>query len=276
MSTAAKTVRLRGALRSTTVWDHLVDLRRRMLACLGVLLVMTSLSWIFQGEILALFARPFLEAWTDAGLEGAPFNFGSPAEAFTAMLRIALIGGLAFSAPFVFWQLWGFIAPGLYKHQKRYVLPFAISSTILFVGGGYFGWRLVFPVAFKYLLSFGGDADPFWLFKDMPVVVQPMIMIGDYLDLVTHMLLGFGLIFEVPLIIFFLSLAGVVNYLQLIRWARWATVLTFVVAAIITPSPDAASQVMVAVPMLVLYGVSIVLAYFFGKPPSEAQRAHVT
>jgi sec-independent protein translocase protein TatC len=255
-----------------TIWDHLAELRRRLVICLVALLVTTSACWFFQGDLLAFFAKPYMDAWNEAQLQGDPFNFKSPAEGFLAMFRISLLGGIALGAPIVFWQLWGFIAPGLYKREKRYVLPFVASSTLLFVGGGYFGWRLVFPVAFKYLLSFGGTVDSFWVFKDIPVSVRPTVMISEYIEFVTHMLLGFGLIFEVPLIIFFLSLAGLVNYLQLIRWTRWVIVITFVVAAIITPSPDATSQVMMAVPMLVLYGASILLAYLFGKQPSEAQR----
>jgi sec-independent protein translocase protein TatC len=255
-----------------TIWDHLAELRRRLVICVITLLVTTSIGWAFQADLLAFFAKPYMEAWNEAQLQGDPFNFKSPAEGFLAMFRLSLLGGVALATPIIFWQLWGFIAPGLYKKEKRYVIPFVLSSTLLFVGGGYFGWRLIFPVAFKYLLSFGGTQEPFWLFKDQPVSVHPTVMLSEYIDFVSHMLLGFGAIFEVPLVIFFLSLAGLVNYLQLIRWTRWVIVITFVVAAIITPSPDATSQVMMAVPMLALYGLSILLAYLFGKPPTDAQR----
>jgi sec-independent protein translocase protein TatC len=138
------------------------------------------------------------------------------------------------------------------------------------VGGGYFGWKLVFPLAFNYLLSFGGKIEATWT-DPGDLALQPQIMISEYIDFVTRMLLGFGLIFEIPLLIFFLSVAGVVNYLHLIRYGRWFVMGAFVVAAIITP-PDITSQVMMGIPMVLLYGGSILLAYFFGKPPSDAQK----
>jgi sec-independent protein translocase protein TatC len=254
-----------------TIWDHLAELRKRVVIALLSLCVTTGVAWTFQGDLLAFFAKPYMDAWIDHGLQGDPFNFKTPAEGFLAMFQLSLLGGFALAAPIVFWQLWAFVAPGLYAREKRFVIPFVLSSTGLFLGGGYFGWKLVFPLAFKYLLSFGGSVETFWLFKDTPISVHPTVMISDYIQFVTRMLLGFGLVFEIPLLIFFLSLAGIVNYLQLIRFARWYIVGAFVVAAILTP-PEATSQVMMAVPMILLYGLSIGLAYFFGKPPTEAQR----
>lgn len=253
-----------------TIWDHLAELRTRLVWCIVTLVVTTSLAWNFQNDLLAFFAKPFLDAWHGRGLTGNPFNFKTPAEGFLAMFKLSLIGGGALSAPLIFYQLWAFVAPGLYSREKRFVIPFVVSSTGLFVGGGYFGWKLVFPLAFNYLLSFGGKIEP--TYGDVgELVVQPTIMISEYIDFVSRMLLGFGLIFEIPLLIFFLSVAGIINYLHLIRYARWFIVGAFVVAAIITP-PDVTSQVMMALPMVLLYGASILLAYFFGKPPSEEQK----
>ena len=254
-----------------TLWSHLAELRKRLVMCIVVLVVTTSVAWLFQADLLAFFAKPFLAAWESRGMTGDPFNFKSPAEGFLAMFKLSLLGGVALATPILFYQIWSFIAPGLYAREKKFVIPFVGCSSGLFVGGGYFGWKLVFPLAFNYLLSFGGQIEP--VFTDSPdLKVQPTIMLTEYIDFVTRMLLGFGLIFEIPLLIFFLSVAGVVNYLQLIRYGRWFVVVAFVASAIITP-PDITSQGMMAVPMVLLYTGSILLAYFFGKPPTDAQRA---
>ena len=254
-----------------TIWEHLGELRRRLVVCIVALVITTSIAWTFQGDLLAFFAAPFLDAWTSREMTGNPFNFKTPAEGFLAMFKLSLLGGAALCTPILFYQLWSFIAPGLYAREKKFVIPFVVSSTGLFVGGGYFGWKLVFPLAFNYLLSFAGKIEP--TFTEVTnLTVQPTIMISEYIDFVTRMLLGFGLIFEIPLLIFFLSIAGVVNYLQLLRYGRWFVVSAFVAAAIITP-PDITSQVMMAIPMVVLYSGSILLAYAFGKPPTDGQRA---
>jgi sec-independent protein translocase protein TatC len=253
-----------------TIWDHLAELRKRLVICIVVLVIATGVAWEFQADLLAFFAKPFLSAWHDRGMTGDPFNFKSPAEGFLAMFKISLLGGVVVSTPIIFYQLWAFVAPGLYSREKKFVIPFVASSTGLFVGGGYFGWKLVFPLAFNYLLSFGGKIEP--TFTDAPdLKVQPTIMLSEYIDVVTRMLLGFGLIFEIPLFIFFLSVAGIINYLHLIRYGRWFVLGSFVTSAIITP-PDVTSQVMMAIPMVVLYIGSIALAYVFGKPPTQEQK----
>ncbi len=253
-----------------TLWDHLAELRNRLVWCIVTLAVTTSIAWFFQGDLLAFFAKPFLDAWHQQGLTGNPLNFKTPAEGFLSMFKLSLIGGIVMGAPLVFYQLWSFVAPGLYSKEKRFVIPFVVCSTGLFVGGGYFGWKLVFPLAFKYLLGFGGKIDT--TFADSgDLALQPQIMISEYIDFVSRMLLGFGLIAEIPLLIFFLSVAGIINYLHLIRYGRWFVMGAFVCAAMITP-PDITSQVMMAIPMVVLYAVSILLAYFFGKPPTEEQK----
>jgi sec-independent protein translocase protein TatC len=256
-----------------TIWDHLSELRKRVIIILVVFVVCSGVAWEYRETLLAFMVKPYVDAWHDNGVPGeATLHFQSPAAAFFAYFKLSLLGGLAISSPIIFYQLWAFVAPGLYGREKRFVIPFVLSSSGLFVGGGYFGWRLAFPIAFKYLLGLGGGLDELLAFQDVKLTVTPTVMMGDYIDFVTRMLLGFGAIFEIPLIIFFLSVAGVVNYLQLIRFGRWYVVLTFLFAAIITPTPDISGQVLMAIPMLLLYAASILLAYFFGKPPTEAQR----
>ncbi len=256
-----------------SLWEHLAELRKRVIICMITLLITTGIVWTFRGDVFAFFAKPYADAWIDQGISSTPeVHFQTPAAGFLAYFKLSLLGGAALAAPILFYQVWAFVAPGLYAREKRYVIPFVVCSTGLFVGGGYFGWRLVFPMAFKYLLTFSGDVSGFWMFKDIELKVTPTVMMSEYIDFVTRMLLGFGIIFEIPLLLVFLSMTGVINYLHLIRYGRWFVVVAFLVAAILTP-PDATSQVMMALPMLVLYAASILLAYLFGKPPTDEQRA---
>jgi sec-independent protein translocase protein TatC len=249
-----------------TIWEHLSELRRRTVYTLIALAIGIAASWELREVILGYLVIPFRDAWLAEALPGeVKLHFQSPAAAFLGYFKISLYGGAVVAAPVIFYQIWAFVAPGLYAKEKKFVIPFVICSTGLFGGGGYFGWRAVFPVAFRYLLSLSGNL------KAVDVAVAPTVMLGDYIGFVTRMLLGFGLIFEIPLFIFFLSIAGIVNYLHLIRYGRWFVVGAFVASAIITP-PDVSSQLMMAVPMIILYIVSIGLAALFGNKPSEAQR----
>ncbi|MCK6587709.1 MAG: twin-arginine translocase subunit TatC [Polyangiaceae bacterium] len=249
-----------------TFWEHLDELRKRVVWSVVSFFVACFAAWEIREWMLGLLVKPFAESWKAQNLAGNPsLHFGAPSAAFMAYLKLTMIGGAAIAAPMVFYQLWSFIAPGLYAREKRFVIPFVLCSTLLFVGGGYFGWRLAFPITFDYFLSMSGTVGA------EAVVITPTVMMGEYLDFCAQMLLAFGIIFEIPLFILFLSVAGIVNYLQLIRFGRWFILVAFVLAAILTP-PEATSQVMMAVPMCLLYGISIGVAWLFGKPPTEAQR----
>ncbi|HHH30322.1 MAG TPA: twin-arginine translocase subunit TatC [Polyangiaceae bacterium] len=255
-----------------TIWEHLAELRKRLIIIIIVLVVAAGLAWEIRETLLAFLVKPYVDAWRENGVPGNPMlHFQTPAAAFMAYFKLSLLGGAVIAAPIIFYQLWAFVAPGLYAKEKKFVIPFVISSTLLFVGGGYFGWKLAFPLAFKYLLGLGGSLSQIVLPLDVELAVTPTVMMGDYISFVTRMLLGFGLIFEIPLFIFFLSVAGIINYLHLIRYGRWFVVAAFLVAAMLTP-PDITSQTMMALPMIALYVLSILLAYIFGKPPTDAQR----
>jgi sec-independent protein translocase protein TatC len=250
-----------------TIWEHLDELRSRVIRALIAYVVGASVAWTFRDEILAWMWKPYAESWRAQKIPGDPtLNFAAPSDAFKAYLNLSLIGGLMISAPVIFYQLWAYIAPGLYKKEKKYVLPFVFFSTVLFVGGGLFGWRVAFPLTFDYLLSLAGTA------QDIGLAIRPVVMMGEYIDFVSRMLVGFGICFELPLFILFLSIAGLVNYLQLIRFGRWFILIAFTVGAIFTP-PDTTSQIAMSVPLCVLYFLSIGLAYIFGKRPSKEQIA---
>lgn len=242
-----------------TFWEHLDELRSRLIRAVLAFLVGGVVAWIYREKLLLWLVTPFMDAWNSNQLGGkAALHFPAPASLFLAYVKLALLGGFVMAFPIILYQIWAFVAPGLYTREKKLAIPFVISSCALFVLGGYYGWRLAFPIAFQYLLGFSG-----------PVGVEgfevtPTVMIGDYIEFVTYMLLGFGAGFELPVLIFFLSLAGVVNHKQLIKFFRYFIVVAFVLGAVLTP-PDILSQVILAVPLCVLYGISIGIAWIIDR-----------
>jgi len=247
-------------------WEHLDELRRRLIYSMIALFVACFLAWGVREPMLAFLVKPFADAWTEQHLAGtATLHFDAPGAAFIAYFRLSMVGGIGIASPFLFYQLWSFIAPGLYAREKRVVIPFVLLSTMLFVGGGYFGWRAAFPISFNYFLSLSGSVGA------QGVAITPTVMMSQYIDFCVQMLLGFGLIFELPMILLFLSIVGVVNHLHLIRFGRYFILVAFIFAAVFTP-PDVPDQLAMAIPLCLLYGISIGLVYIFGKPPTEAQK----
>lgn len=248
-----------------TFWEHLDELRRRLIRAIIAYVIGVTIAWTYRDEILAWLWKPFAESWRAQGIPGEPtLNFAAPSDAFMAYMKLSLMGGLLIAAPVIFYQLWSFIAPGLYKKEKKYVIPFVFFSTVLFVGGGLFGWRIAFPITFDYFLGLAGMA------KGAGLAIQPVVMMGEYLDFVRQLLLAFGIVFELPLFILFLSMTGIVNWLQLLRFGRWFVLVAFIVGAVVSP-PDATSQIVMAVPLCILYFASIGLAYLFGQRPTKEQ-----
>ncbi len=250
--------------QTMTFWEHLDELRSRLIKMVIAFVVGAGLSWLFKEKLLLWLTTPFILAWKEAAVGGkAALHFPAPASLFIAYVKLSLLAGFVFALPVILYQLWAFIAPGLYSKEKRLAVPFVISSCALFVAGGYFGWRFAFPIAFRYLLGFSGPVG------GADFQVMPTVMIGDYIELVTQMLLAFGSVFELPIVVFFLSVAGIVNHTHLIKFGRYFIVIAFTVSAILTP-PDITSQFMLAVPLCVLYVISIGIAYIFGKKPAKA------
>lgn len=249
-----------------TFWEHLDELRKRLIWCVVAFFGSCMAAWYFQNPLLEVLVKPFKDSWVERQLPGDPtLNFDAPAAAFTAIFKLSMLGGVVIAAPIIFYQLWSFVAPGLYAREKRFVIPFVVLSSLLFAGGCWFGWRAAVPFMFSYFLSFAGKIG------EQGVTLTPTIMMGPYIDFLTQTLFGFGIIFELPLLLLFLSIAGVVNYLHLIRFGRWFVLIAFVIAAVLTP-PDVTMQLTMAIPLCVLYVLSIGLAYLFGKAPTEAQR----
>jgi len=157
------------------------------------------------------------------------------------------------ASPVIFFQLWRFVAPGLYKHEKRVVLPFSFISSICFISGAAFGYLVVFPPAFKFLVGYNNE-----FLTSLPAV-------SEYFSLATRLLIAFGVIFEMPVMMVFLSKAGLVSVALLNKYRKYAVLVNFIIAAILTPTPDVVNQMMMGIPLLVLYEVSVLSVWFFGR-----------
>ena len=178
----------------------------------------------------------------------------SVTEAFFSEIKVAIAAGVLFTCPYIFYQIWRFIAPGLSGGEKKLVLPFVLCATLFFLGGAYFCYRIVLPVAFKYFVE---------QYNTMGVL--PAIRIGEYFTFFFRMVLAFGVTFELPVFTFFLVRLGLWNYRLMISSFRYAIIVIFVLAAILTPTPDVINQSLLALPMLVLYVASIGVAYIWRR-----------
>ena len=179
-------------------------------------------------------------------------------ETFFTAMKVAFFGGFIISLPVIFWQLWLFLAPGLYDHEKKLVVPFVFFATLMFLLGASFAYYIVVPIGFDFLIAFGNS------------VVSVLPSIGKYVGFFTKLLIGFGIAFELPVITFFLAKIGLVNDQMLKDFFRYAVVLIFIISAILTP-PDVISQVLMAAPLLILYGVSIYIAKVFNPAQKEEE-----
>jgi sec-independent protein translocase protein TatC len=181
-------------------------------------------------------------------------------EAFFTYLKVAFLSGIILASPIIFYQFWMFVAPGLYDKEKRLMLPIVFLSTIFFVGGAFFGYFIVFPYGFKFFMGFASD------------IIRPLPSMKEYLSFASKLLLAFGLVFELPLIVTFLAKLGMVSVSFLKKNRKYALLLFFIGAAILTP-PDVVTQIMMALPLMVLYEISIVGARIFGKKkPAESNK----
>jgi sec-independent protein translocase protein TatC len=226
---------------------HLEELRKRIIfSILGVLAGFVS-CWSFAERIFALMQQPIIEALRHHGLGGG-LVYLSPTEPFNLYLEVGLVAGLFVASPFVFYQLWLFIAPGLYRNEKRHILPFLISTVGLFLAGGFFGYRMVYPASLDFLIGYGQQ-------------FQAMITIGEYTKLFLTIIVGLGLIFEMPVLIFFLALMRVITARWMWRNLRYSILAIFVVAAIVTPTTDILNMCLFAAPMVALYAISIGVAW---------------
>jgi sec-independent protein translocase protein TatC len=227
--------------------DHLEELRKRIIYSVIAVGVGFLACWGYRESIYAVIQRPVMDALQHNGLS-AKLVYLNPTDPFNLYLKVAGMAGLFVTSPFVLYQVWCFISPGLYRNEKRYVLPFMASTIALFVAGGYFGYKVVLPQALVFLIGFGKE-------------FQPMITLTEYSSLFLTIYVGLGVIFEMPIVIFFLALMGIVSAGWMWRNIRYAILGIFVVAAIVTPTPDILNMCIFAAPMVALYVLSIAIAW---------------
>jgi sec-independent protein translocase protein TatC len=231
---------------------HLEELRRRLMICAIAVGSGFVGSYYFAPKLFEILMIPLVDALPPE----STLIFTGVTEAFFTFLKVALLAGVFASSPLLLYEIWAFVSPGLYTKEKKYVIPFVVFSTVFFMGGALFGYFMVFPYGFKFLLGFATDA------------IRPMPRIKEYFSLASKLLLAFGVVFELPLFVFFLTKMGLVNDKFLIKNFKYAVLLLFSISAILTP-PDVVTQLMMAGPLMCLYGVSIIVARVFGKKKIE-------
>jgi sec-independent protein translocase protein TatC len=264
-----------------TIWEHLGELRRRVFRAALALLGGAAVSWTFREKLLAWIAEPYKKQW-EVHFPQVPLELQTlaPADVFMNYVQLSLMSGVVLSSPVIFYQLWAFISPGLYAREKRYIVPFVFFSTLLFLSGVAFAYYVAFPFTFHYFFSLLGELSP----AGAPAGAEGIILSSRptmeyYVDFTTRTLLAFGFVFELPLFIAFLTIAGIVRPRQLVRFTRYAIIGAFVVGAFVTPGPEISSQIAVSGALIVLYLVSVALSFVVARkrdvdsPPEEAKKS---
>lgn len=228
-------------------FDHLVELRKRLINSLMAIGAGMVVGFFLSERLVGFIVRPMTTALHNAGL-GDKLIYTSPAGYLNLLITFGVYSGIVMAMPLVLYQIWLFVAPGLYKHERRAVTWFILSGTFLFLVGIAFGYFIMLPYILRFLVSFKGP-------------VEPLISINEYFDLILIVLLGLGLIFETPILIFFLALFNIVTPKFLLKNFRYAMLIITVVAAIVTPTPDATTMLVFMAPMILLYFVGVFVSY---------------
>ena len=238
-----------------TFLEHLDELRKRLFYSVVVLIGAVIPAWFFAKPLYRILAHPVTQYLP----EGTNLAFTSLTAPFMLYIKVSFLAALFFTAPFIFYQLWLFIAPGLYVKEKKYVIPFVLFTTVFFSGGAVFAYFVVFPFACNFFLSLGSDFDP-------------VITVDQYFSLALRVILGIAIVFELPTLSFFLAKIGLITARMMIKYFKYAVLVVFIIAAIITPTPDMVTQSIIAVPMLGLYGLSIFIAMAVGKGKEKKRK----
>ena len=245
--------------------EHLQELRTRLIRCIVAVVVLLVGTFAAKKPLFELLRRPLEQAFDIARRIDPDFPdlvfkmaYKDPLEPFFTQLKVAVLGALFLAVPVITYQVWRFVAPGLYAYERRATLPFVGTATLMFAVGATFGYLAVLPYGYGYLLTYGGEE------------YEPTIMMAEYLKLTARLLIAFGLVFELPVFVVFLARLGIVTPAMLSRFRRYAIVLFFVLAAILTP-PDIVTQVFLATPLVLLYELSILGARVFGRPRPEPE-----
>ncbi len=237
--------------------EHLEELRRRIFYCIIAVVVGFFLCWGYAEKIVGWMQAPIMDALRRNNMPQT-LVYLNPTDPFNLYLKIGALAGLFVTSPFVLYQVWLFISPGLYRNEKRYVMPFMFSTVGLFCAGGYFGYKLVYPAALDFLIGYGKQ-------------FQPMITIHEYTDLFLTVILGLGVVFELPILVFFLALMGVISAGWMWRNVRYSILVIFIIAAVLTPTTDILNMCIFAAPMVALYLASIGIAYLVHPKQRKAR-----
>ncbi len=228
--------------------EHLDELRQRLIKSFLSLVVGFGVCWSFRESIFDMLVQPLRRAFP-----GIQLIYTSPTEALLLYMKMSFFAGIFVVAPYILYQAWAFVAPGLYPHERIYALPFVVFGSLFFVGGAAFGHYILFPIAFGFLGAFGGPN------------IEFLPKISEYWTFYSWFVLGLGVVFQLPVVIFVLARIGLVTPRFLLRHFKWAVFLAFVVSAVITPTTDAVTQALLAGPMVGLYLLGVAVAWLFGK-----------
>jgi sec-independent protein translocase protein TatC len=232
-----------------TFLEHLEELRVRLVHSLVALVIAFAACWSYADPLFHFITQPLRKAYPSIQI-----IFTAPTEGFMLYMKMSFFAGIFLAAPYVLYQVWAFIAPGLYPHERAYALPFILFGSLFFVLGGAFGHYVLFPMTFEFLGQYGG--------RDMTFMPK----VSEYFSFYSWFLLGLGAVFQLPVLIFVLARIGLVSAGFLIRHFKYAFLISFVASAVITPSGDMVTQSALAIPMLGLYVIGIGVAWVFGKP----------
>jgi sec-independent protein translocase protein TatC len=229
--------------------SHLEELRKRLITCMIATAVGFCACYSFSEQLFLLLSNPLIKSMP----EGSSFIFTGVTEAFFTYMKLAFFAGIFVASPVIIYQIWAFVAPGLYDKERSSILPFVFLAVVFFISGTAFAYFVVFPSAFKFFLTYNTQ------------YVKIMPSIGEYLSFSCLFLLGFGVVFELPVFIICLARLGIIKHNHLRKYRKIVIVGIFIAAAILTPTPDAVNQLLMAVPMLILYELSIITVRFFEK-----------
>jgi sec-independent protein translocase protein TatC len=238
--------------------QHLEELRRRIIYSFLYVVAGFCVCWWFHEQIFTIMQKPIVTALANHKMD-TQLVYLNPTDPFNMYLKIAFLAGIFVASPFVLYQVWAFIAPGLYRNERRYVFPFMFSTVGLFLAGGFFGYKMVYPAALDFLIGWSAQ-------------FKPMITVGEYTDLFLTIIAGLGIVFEMPILVFFLALMGILTAGWMWRNFRYSILVIFIIAAIITPTTDIMNMCIFAAPMIVLYLFSIAIAWFV-HPTQRKKRA---
>jgi len=236
--------------------DHLIELRKRLKWAVIWLLLGFGASYYWSQQIFHFMMQPVFAALPEG--EKA-LHFASSVEPFIIYLKVGLYAGLFVASPFIFWQIWLFVAPGLYRRERKKIAPFVLAATLFFVGGATFCYLVILPPAFQFLINTAGPD------------IKPVLMMDEQLGLVMMMLLAFAIIFELPMVLTLLAMMGVVDYKFLSKYRRHAIIVNVIIAAFVTPTGDPFNLALMALPMMVCYELGVLGARIFGKKGEAAR-----